>query len=107
MSITTILPQTINPDYKKPPDYNEPTIKITDKVMIPQVWIFEPLIIFHNFETHFKSMIILSIFVFQDDHPGLNFMGLLIGPRGNTLKAMEKVLTPFIFCYSADEHTIH
>jgi len=53
---------TINPDYKKPPDYNEPTIKITDKVMIP-----------------------------QDDHPGLNFMGLLIGPRGNTLKAMEKV----------------
>ena len=29
--------QTINPDYKKPPDYNEPTIKITDKVMIPQV----------------------------------------------------------------------
>ena len=36
MSITTLL-QTINPDYKKPPDYNEPTIKITDKVMIPQV----------------------------------------------------------------------
>ena len=28
---------------------------------------------------------------FKDDHPGLNFMGLLIGPRGNTLKAMEKV----------------
>lgn len=52
----------LNPDYKKPPDYNAPTIKITDKVMIP-----------------------------QDDHPGLNFMGLLIGPRGNTLKAMEKV----------------
>ena len=35
--------QTINPDYKKPPDYNEPTIKITDKVMIPQVWILNLL----------------------------------------------------------------
>ena len=41
------------------------------------------------------------IFVFQDDHPGLNFMGLLIGPRGNTLKAMEKVLAAFIFDYQA------
>jgi splicing factor 1 len=38
-----------------------PIIKINDKVMIP-----------------------------QDEHPGINFVGLLIGPRGNTLKAMEK-----------------
>ena len=26
----------------------------------------------------------------QDDHPEINFVGLLIGPRGNTLKSMEK-----------------
>lgn len=26
----------------------------------------------------------------QDDHPEINFVGLLIGPRGNTLKNLEK-----------------
>ena len=36
-------------------------IKVSDKVMIP-----------------------------QDHHPDINFMGLIIGPRGNTLKALEK-----------------
>merc|ERR1719204_1766620 len=51
----------INPDYKTPPDYKPPMIKVNDKVMIP-----------------------------QDDHPDINFMGLIIGPRGNTLKALEK-----------------
>ena len=25
-----------------------------------------------------------------EDFPDINFMGLLIGPRGNTLKALEK-----------------
>ena len=25
----------------------------------------------------------------QDEHPGVNFVGLLIGPRGNTLKKIE------------------
>merc|ERR1719334_1733092 len=51
----------INSDYKPPPDYKPPQIKVNDKVMIP-----------------------------QDDHPEINFVGLLIGPRGNTLKSMEK-----------------
>ena len=36
-------------------------MKVSDKVMIP-----------------------------QDNHPDINFVGLLIGPRGNTLKNMEK-----------------
>ena len=36
-------------------------IKVSDKVMIP-----------------------------QEHHPDINFMGLIIGPRGNTLKALEK-----------------
>ena len=47
----------INPEYKPPPDYKPPMIKVNDKVMIP-----------------------------QEEHPEINFVGLLIGPRGNTLK---------------------
>ena len=41
--------------------YRAPMIKVSDKVMIP-----------------------------QDNHPEINFMGLIIGPRGNTLKSLEK-----------------
>ncbi|KAM7538556.1 hypothetical protein Aperf_G00000047503 [Anoplocephala perfoliata] len=51
----------LNPDYKPPIDYRAPSNKITDKIFIP-----------------------------QEDHPHINFVGLLIGPRGNTLKALEK-----------------
>lgn len=38
-----------------------PIVRVSDKVLIP-----------------------------QEEHPDINFVGLLIGPRGNTLKAMEK-----------------
>ncbi|KAG6448189.1 hypothetical protein O3G_MSEX005356 [Manduca sexta] len=51
----------VNPEFKPPPDYKPPIIRVHDKVMIP-----------------------------QEEHPDINFVGLLIGPRGNTLKAMEK-----------------
>lgn len=51
----------LNPEYKSPMDYRAPMIKVSDKVMIP-----------------------------QDQHPDINFMGLIIGPRGNTLKSLEK-----------------
>ncbi|GMT25923.1 hypothetical protein PFISCL1PPCAC_17220, partial [Pristionchus fissidentatus] len=51
----------MNPDYKPPADYRRaPTMRPFDKVWIP-----------------------------QEHHPHLNFVGLLIGPRGNTLKALE------------------
>ena len=30
-----------------------------------------------------------KVWIPQGDYPHLNFVGLLIGPRGNTLKAME------------------
>lgn len=50
-----------NPEYKPPPDYKPPLVKVCEKVMIP-----------------------------QEEHPDINFVGLLIGPRGNTLKSMEK-----------------
>jgi len=51
----------INAEYKPPPDYKPPMIKVNDKVMIP-----------------------------QEEHPEINFVGLLIGPRGNTLKCKPK-----------------
>jgi splicing factor 1 len=31
-----------------------------------------------------------KVMIPQDEHPEINFVGLLIGPRGNTLKAMER-----------------
>ncbi|XP_037713316.1 splicing factor 1 isoform X2 [Drosophila subpulchrella] len=53
--------QTVNPEFKPPADYKPPVTRVSDKVLIP-----------------------------QEQHPDINFVGLLIGPRGNTLKAMEK-----------------
>jgi len=51
----------VNAEYKPPPDYKPPVVRVSDKVMIP-----------------------------QEEHPDINFVGLLIGPRGNTLKNLEK-----------------
>ncbi|CAI2175680.1 18872_t:CDS:2 [Funneliformis geosporum] len=48
-----------NPEFKPPADYKKPT-KVQDKVYIP-----------------------------AKEFPEINFIGLLIGPRGNTLKKME------------------
>ncbi|OMJ17507.1 Branchpoint-bridging protein [Smittium culicis] len=49
----------INPDFKPPPDYRKAT-RFSDKYFLP-----------------------------TKDHPDINFIGLLIGPRGNTLKQIE------------------
>lgn len=49
------------PTYKPPVDYKPPMQKICDKVFIP-----------------------------AERNPAVNFIGLLIGPRGNTLKRLEK-----------------
>ncbi|XP_038851814.1 LOW QUALITY PROTEIN: splicing factor 1-like [Salvelinus namaycush] len=51
----------LNPEFKPPADYKPPATRVNDKVMIP-----------------------------QDEYPEINFVGLLIGPRGNTLKNIEK-----------------
>ncbi|XP_030371667.1 splicing factor 1 [Scaptodrosophila lebanonensis] len=53
--------QAVNPEFKPPADYKPPVTRVSDKVLIP-----------------------------QEQYPDINFVGLLIGPRGNTLKAMEK-----------------
>uniref|UniRef100_A0A1I7V4P6 Branchpoint-bridging protein n=1 Tax=Caenorhabditis tropicalis TaxID=1561998 RepID=A0A1I7V4P6_9PELO len=50
----------LNPNFKPPADYRAPNIRLHDKVWIP-----------------------------QEQFPDLNFVGLLIGPRGNTLKSLE------------------
>ena len=31
-----------------------------------------------------------KVMIPQEEHPDINFVGLLIGPRGNTLKNLEK-----------------
>uniref|UniRef100_A0A8C4QUI5 Branchpoint-bridging protein n=1 Tax=Eptatretus burgeri TaxID=7764 RepID=A0A8C4QUI5_EPTBU len=51
----------LNTDYKPPGDYKPPAQKISERIMIP-----------------------------QEEHPDINFIGLIIGPRGNTLKKIEK-----------------
>jgi len=48
-----------NPEFQPPPDYKKPT-KCKEKVFIP-----------------------------QKEYPTVNFIGQLLGPRGNTLKKME------------------
>uniref|UniRef100_H2ZCW7 Branchpoint-bridging protein n=1 Tax=Ciona savignyi TaxID=51511 RepID=H2ZCW7_CIOSA len=53
--------QDINPEFKPPMDYKPPQARVSERVMIP-----------------------------QDMNPNINFVGLLIGPRGNTLKKIEK-----------------
>jgi len=59
----TYIKQAIEeiPNFKPPADYKPPIAKICDKVFIP-----------------------------QERNPAVNFIGLLIGPRGNTLKRLEK-----------------
>ena len=51
----------LNPDYKPPSDFKSVQLKAQEKVYVP-----------------------------VDKNPHVNFIGLLIGPRGNTLKKMEK-----------------
>jgi len=53
--------QEINPDYSPPMDYKPMLQRVSERVAIP-----------------------------VDGNPAINFVGLLIGPRGNTLKKIEK-----------------
>lgn len=39
-----------------------------------------------------------KVMIPQEDHPEVNFVGLIIGPRGNTLKTLEKEVE-FIHIY--------
>lgn len=39
-----------------------------------------------------------KVLIPQEEYPDINFVGLLIGPRGNTLKAMEKDVSNLETC---------
>ena len=36
-----------------------------------------------------------KVLIPQDDYPEVNFVGLIIGPRGSTLKTLEKEVSSF------------
>lgn len=48
------------------------------------------MLIFHGFSRPPVVKVSDKVMIPQEEHPDINFVGLLIGPRGNTLKAMEK-----------------
>ncbi|KAF9405922.1 hypothetical protein HW555_013518, partial [Spodoptera exigua] len=71
----------INPDFKPPPDYkyvrsSARRASLVGPCLISLYCVPRPPII----RVHDKVMIP------QEEHPDINFVGLLIGPRGNTLK---------------------
>jgi splicing factor 1 len=39
------------------------------------------------------NKIVDKVFIPQEEYPDINFVGLLIGPRGNTLKKLEQDVT--------------
>jgi splicing factor 1 len=43
-----------------------------------------------------QAKFIDKVMIPQEDHPEVNFVGLIIGPRGNTLKTLEKEVDLFI-----------
>lgn len=43
-----------------------------------------------------------KVMIPQDEHPEINFVGLLIGPRGNTLKNLEKDVSFRSYLYKND-----
>jgi splicing factor 1 len=45
---------------------------------------------FHVLNRAPQAKICEKVVIPQEEHPDINFVGLLIGPRGNTLKSMEK-----------------
>ena len=72
----------LNQDYKAPADYryvNEwRDLYLTSFPSRPQ-----------------QAKFIDKVMIPQEDHPEVNFVGLIIGPRGNTLKTLEKDVSPF------------
>lgn len=72
--------QQINPDFKPPPDYKYVPLRLPRPPALrdPSDRLFArrpPIIRVHD-----------KVMIPQEEHPDINFVGLLIGPRGNTLK---------------------
>lgn len=82
---------TINPDFKPPSDYKYVYIIFEYHFYIVSV-------IINQF--HFRPPIIRvndRVMIPQEEHPDINFVGLLIGPRGNTLKCIFYLLIVLTF----------
>lgn len=73
--------QGINPDFKPPMDYKYVSVKCS---------VFFLIIFFFQFINSCRPPVIRvsdKVMIPQEEHPEINFVGLLIGPRGNTLKS--------------------
>jgi splicing factor 1 len=76
----------INPEYKPPFDYKY-LIGVKSKKITCVIFFFCYRVP--------ATKIVDKVFIPQDDNPDINFVGLLIGPRGNTLKELEKEVSLF------------
>ena len=50
-----------------------------------------------------QTKICEKVLIPQDEYPDINFVGLIIGPRGNTLKGMERDVS-WMFQVFIDHH---
>jgi splicing factor 1 len=73
-----------NPSYKPPADY-----KLVSTQIVFSFYYENCKICFFNLRPP-QQKISEKVLIPQEEYPEINFVGLLIGPRGNTLKAMEK-----------------
>lgn len=71
--------QCMNPDFKPPADYKYEffLIRYYNNSLISQISFRPPVIRVSD-----------KVLIPQEQHPDINFVGLLIGPRGNTLKGI-------------------
>ena len=69
----------INPHYMPPADYKVSFLQYVFIVGTLIIITLKPPM------TRVQERVLIP----QDEHPGVNFVGLLIGPRGNTLKKIE------------------
>lgn len=77
--------QCMNPEFKPPSDYK--LVEFLSKFFWPTE---QQNKVFLSFYRAPVVRVSDKVLIPQEQHPDINFVGLLIGPRGNTLKAMEK-----------------
>lgn len=78
--VTELL--VLNPEYKAPADYKY--VCREKKQLIKGNYFL--LLYFRPQQAKYIDKVMIP----QEDHPDVNFVGLIIGPRGNTLKTLEK-----------------
>ena len=86
--VTELL--ALSPDYKAPADYKYVLVLESRDFNCRLSLSFRPQ----------QAKYIDKVMIPQEDHPEVNFVGLIIGPRGNTLKTLEKEVSPFDGCFT-------